>query len=138
MCWRARWREGVPGARRCYERAAPRSPAASGSNGWGCRYIPETSTLSRSRRTARRPPSLVCFLRLPVAQFSAFQDALAEGRAAFVEDPAARSGFPRRSRAGSGSARLYRSLSATGAVSDSDLRRAGEAFSLDAAEVKTS
>src|SRR5438034_11712368 len=53
------------------------------------RYIPETSTLlpfAGHGLTPAEPSALPP--ALPIVRFSAFQDALATGRAVFVEDPA--------------------------------------------------
>jgi signal transduction histidine kinase len=102
------------------------------------RYIPETSTLVpfaahglTSAELGALPPAL------PIAHFSAFQDALASGRAIFVEQPRGEAAIPEEIARGFG----IGSFVIVPLVSDgrclgfltADER--GEAFSLDDAEV---
>jgi signal transduction histidine kinase len=102
------------------------------------RYIPETSTLIpfaahglTSAELGALPPAL------PIAHFSAFQDALATGRAAFVEDPGGEEAVPEEIARGFG----IGSFVIVPLVSDGrclgflTCDERGEAFSLDAAEV---
>jgi signal transduction histidine kinase len=102
------------------------------------RYIPETSTLIpfaahglTSAELGALPPAL------PLAHFSAFQDALATGRAAFVEDPGGEEAVPEEIARGFG----IGSFVIVPLVSDGrclgflTCDERGEAFSLDAAEV---
>ena len=103
------------------------------------RYIPETSTLIpfaahglTSAELGALPPAL------PIAHFSAFQDALATGRAAFVEDPGGEEAVPEEIARGFG----IGSFVIVPLVSDGrclgflTCDERGEAFSLDAAEVE--
>jgi signal transduction histidine kinase len=102
------------------------------------RYIPETSTLIpfaahglTSAELGALPPAL------PIAHFSAFQDALATGRAVFVEDPGGEEAVPEEIARGFG----IGSFVIVPLVSDGrclgflTCDERGEAFSLDAAEV---
>ena len=102
------------------------------------RYIPETSTLIpfaahglTSAELDALPPAL------PIAHFSAFQDAVATGRAAFVEDPGGEEAVPEEIARGFG----IGSFVIVPLVSDGrclgflTCDERGEAFSLDAAEV---
>jgi signal transduction histidine kinase len=102
------------------------------------RYIPETSTLIRfaahgltSAELGALPPAL------PIAQFSAFQEALATGRSAFVEDPGGEEAVPEEIARGFG----IGSFVIVPLVSDGrclgflTCDERGETFSLDAAEV---
>jgi signal transduction histidine kinase len=102
------------------------------------RYIPETSTLIpfaahglTSAELGALPPAL------PIAQFSAFQDALATARAAFVEDPGGEEAVPEEIARGFG----IGSFVIVPLVSDGrclgflTCDERGQAFSLDAAEV---
>jgi signal transduction histidine kinase len=102
------------------------------------RYIPETSTLIpfaghglTSAELGALPPAL------PIAQFSAFQDALATGRAVFVEEPSGEEAVPEEIARGFG----ISSFVIVPLVSDGrclgflTCDERGEAFSLDAAEV---
>ena len=102
------------------------------------RYIPETSTLIpfaghglTSAELGALPPAL------PIAHFSAFQDAVATGRAAFVEDPGGEEAVPEEIARGFG----IGSFVIVPLVSDGrclgflTCDERGEAFSLDAAEV---
>ena len=102
------------------------------------RYIPETSTLIpfaahglTSGELGALPPALA------IAHFSAFQDALATGRAAFVEDPGGEEEVPEEIARGFG----IGSFVIVPLVSDGrclgflTCDERGEAFSLDAAEV---
>ena len=102
------------------------------------RYIPETSTLIpfaahglTSAELGALPPAL------PIAQFSAFQDALATGRAVFVEEPGGEEAVPDEIARGFG----IGSFVIVPLVSDGrslgflTCDERGEAFSLDAAEV---
>ena len=102
------------------------------------RYIPETSTLIPFAAHGLTPAELgVLPPALPVAQFSAFQDALATGRAAFVEDPGGEEAVPEEIARGFG----IGSFVIVPLVSDGrclgflTCDERGEAFSLDAAEV---
>jgi signal transduction histidine kinase len=59
------------------------------------RYIPETATLIPFAAHGLTPAELGALpAALPAAQFSAFQDALATGRAVFVEDPGGEKALP--------------------------------------------
>ena len=102
------------------------------------RYIPETSTLIpfaahglTSAELGALPPAL------PIAHFSAFQDAVATGRAAFVEDPGGEEAVPEEIARGFG----IGSFVIVPLVNDGrclgflTCDERGEAFSLDAAEV---
>ena len=102
------------------------------------RYIPETSTLIpfaahglTSAELGALPPAL------PIAHFSAFQEAVATGRAAFVEDPGGEEEVPEEIARGFG----IGSFVIVPLVSDGrclgflTCDERGEAFSLDAAEV---
>jgi signal transduction histidine kinase len=102
------------------------------------RYIPETSTLIRfaahgltSAELGALPPAL------PIAQFSAFQGALATGRAVFVEEPGGEEAVPEEIARGFG----IGSFVIVPLVSDGrclgflTCDERGETFSLDAAEV---
>jgi signal transduction histidine kinase len=102
------------------------------------RYVPETSMLIpfaahglTSAELGALPPAL------PIAHFSAFQDALATGRAAFVEDPGGAGAVPEEIARGFG----IGSFVIVPLVSDGrclgflTCDERGEAFSLDAAEV---
>jgi signal transduction histidine kinase len=102
------------------------------------RYIPETSTLIpfaghglTSAELSALPPAL------PIAQFSAFQDALATGRAVFVDEPSGQEAVPEEIARGFG----IGSFVIVPLVSDGrclgflTCDERGEAFSLDAAEV---
>jgi signal transduction histidine kinase len=102
------------------------------------RYVPETSLLIpfaahglTSAELGALPPAL------PIAHFSAFQDALATGRAAFVEDPGGAGAVPEEIARGFG----IGSFVIVPLVSDGrclgflTCDERGEAFSLDAAEV---
>jgi signal transduction histidine kinase len=102
------------------------------------RYIPETSTLIpfaghglTSAELSALPPAL------PIAQFSAFQDALATGRAVFVEEPSGQEAVPEEIARGFG----IGSFVIVPLVSDGrclgflTCDERGEAFSLDVAEV---
>ena len=101
-------------------------------------YIPETSTLIpfaghglTSAELSALPPAL------PIAQFSAFQDALATGRAVFVDEPSGQEAVPEEIARGFG----IGSFVIVPLVSDGrclgflTCDERGEAFSLDAAEV---
>jgi signal transduction histidine kinase len=102
------------------------------------RYLPETSTLIpfaahglTSAELATLPPAL------PIANFSAFQDALASGKAVFVEEPTGEEAVPEEIARGFG----IGSFVIVPLVSDArclgflTCDERGEAFSLDAAEV---
>jgi signal transduction histidine kinase len=102
------------------------------------RYIPETSTLIpfaahglTAAELGALPPAL------PIAHFSAFQDAFATGRAAFVEDPGGEEAVPEEVARGFG----IGSFVIVPLVSDGrclgflTCDERGQAFSLDAAEV---
>jgi signal transduction histidine kinase len=102
------------------------------------RYLPETSTLIpfaghglTSAELGALPPAL------PIAQFSAFQDALATGRAVFVEEASGEEAVPEEIARGFG----IGSFVIVPLVSDGrclgflTCDERGEAFSLDAAEV---
>jgi signal transduction histidine kinase len=102
------------------------------------RYVPQTSMLIpfaahglTSAELGALPPAL------PIAHFSAFQDALATGRAAFVEDPGGAGAVPEEIARGFG----IGSFVIVPLVSDGrclgflTCDERGEAFSLDAAEV---
>ncbi len=102
------------------------------------RYIPETSTLIPFAAHGLTPAELGALPpALPIAQFSAFKDALATRRAVFVEEPGREEAVPEEIARGFG----IGSFVIVPLVSDGrclgflacDER--GEAFSLDAAEV---
>jgi signal transduction histidine kinase len=102
------------------------------------RYIPETSTLIPFAAHGLTPAELGALPpALPVAAFSAFQDALATGRAAFVEDPGDGGIVPEEIAGGFG----IGSFVIVPLVSDGrclgfmTCDERGEAFSLDAAEI---
>jgi signal transduction histidine kinase len=102
------------------------------------RYIPETSTLIPFAAHGLTPAELGALPpALPVASFSAFQDALATGRAAFVEDPGDGGIVPEEIAGGFG----IGSFVIVPLVSDGrclgfmTCDERGEAFSLDAAEI---
>jgi signal transduction histidine kinase len=102
------------------------------------RYLPETSTLIpfaahglTSAELTTLPPAL------PIAHFSAFRDALASGKAVFVEEPGGEEAVPEEIARGFG----IGSFVIVPLVSDGrclgfmTCDERGEAFSLDAAEV---
>jgi signal transduction histidine kinase len=102
------------------------------------RYIPETSTLIpfaghglTSAELSALPPAL------PIAQFSAFQDALATGRAVFVEEPSGQEAVPEEIARGFGigSFVIVPLVSEGRCLGFLTCDERGEAFSLDAAEV---
>ena len=102
------------------------------------RYIPETSTLIpfaahglTSAELSAIPPAL------PIAQFSAFQDALATGRAVFVEEPSGEEAVPEEIARGFGiGSFVIVPLASDGrCLGFLTCDERGEAFSLDAAEV---
>ena len=102
------------------------------------RYIPETSTLIpfaahglTSAELGAIPPAL------PIAQFSAFQDALATGRAVFVEEPSGEEAIPEEIAHGFGigSFVIVPLLNDGRCLGFLTCDERGEAFSLDAAEV---
>jgi signal transduction histidine kinase len=102
------------------------------------RYVPETSTLIpfaahglTSAELGALPPAL------PIAHFSAFQDALAIGRAAFVEDPGGEEAVPEEivHGFGIGSFVIVPLVSDGRCLGFLTCDERGEAFSLDAAEV---
>jgi signal transduction histidine kinase len=102
------------------------------------RYIPETSTLIPFAAHGLTSAELGALpSALPIAHFSAFQDALATGRAAFVEDPGGEEMVPEEIARGFG----IGSFVIVPLVSDGrclgflTCDERGEAFSLDAAEV---
>ena len=102
------------------------------------RYIPETSTLIPFAAHGLTPAELDALPpALPIAHFSAFQDAVATGRAAFVEDPGGEEAVPEEIARGFG----IGSFVIVPLVSDGrclgflTCDERGEAFSLDAAEV---
>ena len=102
------------------------------------RYIPETSMLIpfaahglTSAELGALPPAL------PIAHFSAFQDALATGRAAFVEDPGGEAVPEEIARGfGIGSFVIVPLVSDGRCLGFLTCDERGEAFSLDAAEVE--
>jgi signal transduction histidine kinase len=102
------------------------------------RYIPETSTLIPFAAHGLTPVELAALPpALPVAQFSAFRDAIATGRAVFVEDPGGEEAIPEKIAGGFG----IGSFVIVPLVSDGrclgfmTCDERGEAFALDAAEV---
>jgi signal transduction histidine kinase len=102
------------------------------------RYIPETSTLIPFAAHGLTPVELATLPpALPVAQFSAFRDAIATSRAVFVEDPGGQEAIPETIAGGFG----IGSFVIVPLVSDGrclgfmTCDERGEAFSLDAAEV---
>ena len=102
------------------------------------RYIPETSTLIPFAAHGLTPVELAALPpALPVAQFSAFRDAIATSRAVFVEDPGGQEAIPETIAGGFG----IGSFVIVPLVSDGrclgfmTCDERGEAFSLDAAEV---
>ena len=102
------------------------------------RYIPETSTLIPFAAHGLTPAELGALPpALPIAHFSAFQEAVATGRAAFVEDPGGEEEVPEEIARGFG----IGSFVIVPLVSDGrclgflTCDERGEAFSLDAAEV---
>lgn len=102
------------------------------------RYIPETSTLIPFAAHGLTPVELAALPpALPLAQFSAFQDAIATSRAVFVEDPGGQEAIPETIAGGFG----IGSFVIVPLVSDGrclgfmTCDERGEAFSLDAAEV---
>ena len=102
------------------------------------RYIPETSTLIPFAAHGLTPAELGALPpALPAAQFSAFQNALATGRAVFVEDPGGEEAVPEEIAGGFG----IGSFVIVPLVSDGrclgflTCDERGESFSLDAAEV---
>lgn len=103
------------------------------------RYIPETSTLIpfaghglTSAELGALPPAL------PIAQFSAFQTALAGGKAAFVEVPETEAAIPQEiaRRFGIGSFVIVPLISDGRCLGFMTCDERGETFSLDAAEVE--
>jgi len=102
------------------------------------RYIPETSTLIPFAAHGLTPAELGALPpALPVARFSAFQDALATGRAAYVEDPGGEEAVPEEiaSGFGIGSFVIVPLVSDGRCLGFMTCDERGEAFSLDAAEV---
>jgi signal transduction histidine kinase len=102
------------------------------------RYIPETSTLIPFAAHGLTPVELAALPpALPVAQFSAFRDAIATSRAVFVENPGGQEAIPETIAGGFG----IGSFVIVPLVSDGrclgfmTCDERGEAFSLDAAEV---
>jgi signal transduction histidine kinase len=102
------------------------------------RYIPETSTLIPFAAHGLTPVELAALPpALPVAQFTAFRDAIATSRAVFVEDPGGQEAIPETIAGGFG----IGSFVIVPLVSDGrclgfmTCDERGEAFSLDAAEV---
>jgi signal transduction histidine kinase len=102
------------------------------------RYIPETSTLIPFAAHGLTPAELgVLPPALPIAQFSAFQDALATRKAVFVEEPGGEEAVPEEIARGFG----IGSFVIIPLVSDGrclgflTCDERGETFSLDAAEV---
>jgi signal transduction histidine kinase len=102
------------------------------------RYIPETSTLIPFAAHGLTPVEVAALTpALPVAQFSAFRDAIATSRAVFVEDPGGQEAIPETIAGGFG----IGSFVIVPLVSDGrclgfmTCDERGEAFSLDAAEV---
>jgi signal transduction histidine kinase len=102
------------------------------------RYIPETSTLIPFAAHGLTPVELAALPpALPVAQFSAFRDAIATSRAVFVEDPGGQEAIPETIAGGFG----IGSFVIVPLVSDGrclgfmTCDERGEAFSLDAAEI---
>jgi signal transduction histidine kinase len=102
------------------------------------RYIPETSTLIPFAAHGLTPAELGALpAAVPIAQFSAFQAALATGRAAFVEDPGNEEAVPSEIARGLG----LGSFVIVPLVSDGrclgflTCDERGERFSLDKAEV---
>ena len=131
--------EGEFRARAVLERACAAVAGGFGFERVGIvRYIPETSTLIpfaghglTSAELGALPPAL------PIADFSAFQAALATGRAVFVEEPAGEEAVPEEITRGFG----IGSFVIVPLVSDGQCLgfltcdERGETFSLDAAEV---
>jgi len=102
------------------------------------RYIPETSTLIPFAAHGLTPLELGALpSALPIAQFSAFQDALATGRAAFVEDPGGERAVPEEIAGGFGigSFVIIPLVSDGRCLGFMTCDERGEAFSLDAAEI---
>ncbi len=102
------------------------------------RYIPETSTLIPFAAHGLTPAELRALPpALPVTQFSAFQEALATSRAAFVEDPRGEEALPEEIAHGFGigSFVIVPLISDGRCLGFLTCDERGEAFSLDAAEV---
>jgi signal transduction histidine kinase len=126
-------------ARAVLERACTAVAAGFGFERVGIvRYIPESSTLipfaahGLTAAELRALPAAV-----PIAQFSAFQDALATGRAVFVEDPTGEESVPEEivSGFGIGSFVIVPLVSDGRCLGFLTCDERGEAFSLDAAEI---
>lgn len=102
------------------------------------RYIPETSTLIPFAGHGLTPTELGALPpALPVAQFSAFHDALATGQAVFVEDASGQEALPEAIAHGFGigSFVIVPLISDGRCLGFLTCDERGEAFSLDAAEV---
>jgi signal transduction histidine kinase len=102
------------------------------------RYIPETSTLIPFAAHGLTPAELGALPpALPVAQFSAFRDAMATSRAVFVEDPRGEEAIPDQlaGRFGIGAFVIVPLVSDGRCLGFLTCDERGEAFSLDAAEL---
>jgi len=102
------------------------------------RYIPETSTLVPFAAHGLTPAELGALpSAVPLARFSAFQAALATGRAAFVEDPGGEEAVPEEIAGGFGigSFVIVPLVSEGRCLGFLTCDERGETFSLDAAEV---
>jgi signal transduction histidine kinase len=102
------------------------------------RYIPETSTLIPFAAYGLTPAELGALPpALPAAQFSAFRDAVAIGRAVFVEDPGGEEALPEEIAGGFGigSFVIVPLISDGRCLGFLTCDERGETFSLDTAEV---